>query len=759
MSGHSDRFFRRIFFCVAALALSGLPASSLAGDPQKPSPILREYRQRVWTRQHGLPSNAIQAILQTRDGFLWAATRSGLARFDGLRFTVFNRENTPAFKGDECTALAEDQDGNLWIGTTKGLVRLGEGQFSSFTATDGLWDNHISALCATRDGDVWIGTGNGPTRFHKGTFTRFQPRERVVSEKDAMTRVLYEDRNGILWIGSTPGLQRWDRESNSFRNEFLAYAGPVKDVFVKHMAEDSSGNLWIRSQYLRNKDDAEWNDAAQREDLSEREITCLFSDRSGVVWLATKRHGLVQWRERQVVPVAGKNVLPDDEVSCLYEDREGNLWIGTQSGGLVQWLPRRFTIYRQAHGLAHDDVWAVWQRSEGSVWVGTESGLDLLEAGTRASRQPRIRRIDWPTMAASRVHSLCEDSSGTLWIGTGNGLFYLNHQERGELHVPGNEIDNTVRAVLEDRFGSIWVATQTGLHVFRNGERTSFTTAHGLPANDIRALLEDAEGNLWIGTAGGGVCQLPIPDWPEAPVTNSVTSRAAGEDSDPPPGDPEAISRLERRLRASRLFSTKNGLSSDYVTALFRDAEGVLWIGTRRGLNRLQDGHLAAFTMQHGLASDVVSQIVEDDNGQLWVGCEVGIYKMPKRDLRYLAEGRVSKLQCILYDESDGLFSSETNGGRNQPSAIKTRDGLLWFSTSRGLVVIDPRFTCPTEAAPPVYIEQIRANGHAIAFHREWKKEEGGATMQTISGEGDRSSQLRSLHTQMAIRERRRSRK
>jgi ligand-binding sensor domain-containing protein len=100
------------------------------------SPAQPPYRFFSWTTENGLPQNSIQALLQTRDGYLWMSTLDGLARFDGFRFRIFNRQNTPALttNGFSFFALLEDRQGCLWAGTlTGGAVRYCNGTFTSFT--------------------------------------------------------------------------------------------------------------------------------------------------------------------------------------------------------------------------------------------------------------------------------------------------------------------------------------------------------------------------------------------------------------------------------------------------------------------------------------------------------------------------------------------------------------------------------------------------------------------------------------------------
>jgi len=130
--------------------------------------ILEEYTQRNWTTDHGLPSNEIQSMIQTRDGYLWVATRRGLARFDGVKFTVYIQANTPQMVSNDCRALLEDSDGNLWIGTMDGLLMKNISGFTRFGTDDGLFEREVTALYESRNGGVWAGSYGGVSRVENG---------------------------------------------------------------------------------------------------------------------------------------------------------------------------------------------------------------------------------------------------------------------------------------------------------------------------------------------------------------------------------------------------------------------------------------------------------------------------------------------------------------------------------------------------------------------------------------------------------------
>ena len=138
----SSRSFELPRPCFSSSALA-----SLALDPNR---SLNEFGHQAWLTENGLPQNTVQAIVQTQDGYLWIGTQEGLARFDGLNFTVFDKENTPAFKSNDIRALHEDKQGQLWISTSYGLICRHNGQFTSFTVNEG---------CPT--------TASGHSRRHK----------------------------------------------------------------------------------------------------------------------------------------------------------------------------------------------------------------------------------------------------------------------------------------------------------------------------------------------------------------------------------------------------------------------------------------------------------------------------------------------------------------------------------------------------------------------------------------------------------------
>ena len=161
---------RRCLLRAAAVFLLGLVEGRLwttsfgATTILDPAQVARQFIQRSWQKKDGLPDNTVQALLQTRDGYLWIGTSRGLVRFDGLKFAVFDHVNSPEMVNDNCRSLAEDLAGNLWIGTADGLLRLRDGKFKRFTRKDGLaysraeTRDRVGPIHADRRGNVWVTT-------------------------------------------------------------------------------------------------------------------------------------------------------------------------------------------------------------------------------------------------------------------------------------------------------------------------------------------------------------------------------------------------------------------------------------------------------------------------------------------------------------------------------------------------------------------------------------------------------------------------
>ena len=226
----------RVGLLATRVLLGLLLATAGSAWALEPDKAPRQFPHRAWQTADGLPQNSVLSLAQTPDGYLWGGTWEGLVRFDGVRFTVFDKTNTPALQGRNIHDLAVDRDGTLWIGLEKGLVRMREGVFHPVVPPEGTVLAHPQKLLATRDGSLWIATAeHGLTRLAEGRFQTWRKADGLASDEPL---ALAEDASGGLWVASTGGLQRWD--GTAWTAPLPFEGGP--QVAVRLLAMDRDGH-------------------------------------------------------------------------------------------------------------------------------------------------------------------------------------------------------------------------------------------------------------------------------------------------------------------------------------------------------------------------------------------------------------------------------------------------------------------------------------------------------------------------------------
>lgn len=644
-------------FCFSLLALQ-----ATALDPQKSIP---QYSLDSWQTEEGLPQNTVYSMVQTRDGYLWLATAEGLVRFDGVRFQVFDKENTPQIKNNWISILATDGDRGLWAGMVGGgILHYQDGHFENFTL--GVSQAAVRAMCLTSDKTLWIGTdGGGLIRFKDNAFVNYTTTDGLSSNQILS---LYEDRQHTLWIGTRgAGVNRIRNGKilNDINRDSLS------NEVVWSVREDRAGNVWFGARgglyRLQNGNVHRFTTA---DGLLSNLAAAVFEDRDGNLWIGTDGGGLHRLENGKFTTFNTSDGLSNNQVISLFEDSEGSLWIGTYSGGLNRLKDGTFTTFTTKEGLSDDNVRTVFEGRNGNLWVGTYGGgLDQYHAR-------RFVPTDDKSLPDPGIWSMAEDREGNLWLGGYSGVCKWTNGKCAIFNTGNGLSSNFIMTLFADREGSMWIGTQGGgLNRFRDGKFDKITRKDGLLDDSVWVVLEDRTQNLWIGSSGG------LQKWKDGKFLASYTKR--------------------------------EGLGGNSVFALYEDSDGAIWIGTNGGgLSRWKDGNIVSLSRRTGLYDDVVWGIVEDAQANLWMSCNKGIFRISKSEVQEFAEGKIQSVHSISYDTADGMKNRECNSG--SPAAWKSKDGRLWFATIRGVTMIDPNRVRTNLNPPPVLIESVSTDGKPV---------------------------------------------
>ena len=615
-----------------------------------------------WNNQQGLPQSSVISIIQTSDGYLWLGTLNGLVRFDGSRFTIFDENKTPGLGSDRIVFLFEDSHTNLWVGTDTAIVALvHDGTIKDFTIGGGGHDGRLTSAAEDSTGAVWLYTADA----HLG---RYQNEKMDVLDFNittpAILRMIAAEKSGPLWIeeyasGGFSGLFSF-RPAN-FHPPTLVIDQSIRAQRLDFILAGQHGGMWR----LMDGHVQKWNSNQLEKDWGtypwgNSTVTSACEDNDGNLIIGTLGAG-VFWYEpdgkyRQISKAEG---LSSDFVLSLCMDRGGNLWVGTDGDGLNRIKRKTFSAPAELRPLAaqsaseddHGGLWTAFNAHGVSYWT-TNSAKDF---------------------GVSRNHSawtVLVDHRQQVWVGTlDEGLFEF--QTNFFVPAPGAEIlGPQIFALFEDHQGRLWAGTQNGLARQDGPNWKLYTTRNGRSGNVVRAIAEDPDGNLWIGTENHGL--ILFKDGKFIPYQ-----------------------------------ATENGLPGNDISCLYEDKEGVLWVGTAgHGLARFQNGKWTNYSTDNGLASDSISYLLEDQAGYLWVGSNMGLMRIQKKSLNDFASGTTHSIACRTFTETDGLPTRECTAG-SQPAAIRARDGILWFPTTKGLISVNPEELKLNSQPPWVMIESV----------------------------------------------------
>ncbi|MBD1210560.1 MAG: hypothetical protein H9535_19185 [Ignavibacteria bacterium] len=682
----------------------------------------------VWQTDEGLPHHSVLTLRQTSDGYIWLGTHEGLARFDGLRFTVFNNRNTPAIRENSIGKIWEDSKGRLWGNTIEhhffycdngvfhdvkfdaapaeqrwymgfmdradtlwatspsGLYAYANGTSRKIECPADFAHDSIMAMAQDSSGRIWLGGRHTLAVYSQGT-VRSVPLPEGLDNVPVYSMIVARD--STLWITCGKSIASLRGETwTVYAFGRKTYSAGVKQFPVeprRFLLADSKGRVWLRTlaglYYVQREGGNDvWYPLTTAEGLLETDAFVMQEEANGAIWIGLHNSGVQIWQNGALTTLTAENGnLSHNAIRSLWLGREGEYWIGTNNGGLNRLRRGSVEMLDTESGLGMDKAFAVMQSRDGTLWVATAG------AGAYKFVGKTVEAItENHGLGHNIVRSLYEDREGRMWFGTSGGGVQCFDVQRKRLLESLNEqngfCNNIVYSIYEDKAGGMWFATERGLAYRRTkGDSiTTFSTANGLTYNRIRCLAQDSAGVVWVGT-GYGLNGF---------VDGKLTVR----------------------------YTAENGFAgNNRVFSMYADADTVLWLGTfNSGLFRLKHGVFTQFTQANGLFDDVVYSIAEDARGQLWMSCNRGIYKVSKQLLNDLADNvergeAMGRIACEVFTKQDGLNDNECNSG-STPSVWVLQDGRLAFPTLGGVALLHPDRILRNTLPPKVIIEEVLAD-------------------------------------------------
>ena len=415
---------------------------------------------------------------------------------------------------------------------------------------------------------------------------------------------------------------------------------------ITYLFEDNFGHLWLGTGGggVSKFDGNTFTHFTEKEGLTNNFITSILQDSHGNLWFGTENGGVSEYDGRNFTNYSINEGLPSNFISCMLQDRKGCLWFGTKESGLSKYDGKVFIDYTSKQGLISNNITSILEDESGNIWVGTkDSGISVYDG--KCFRNYTTKE----GLSSNLITSIIQDKVGNIWIGT-NGFGFSKFDGASFTHYTEAEglVNNFVTCIIEDNLNNIWVGTNGGgVSKFDGTTFTAYTEKEGLNNNIIRHIIQDKNGTLWFGKGSGGVSKY--------------------------------------NHESFTFFTEQEGLSKSVVLSIFEDLSGNMWFGTEGGGVSVYDGnYFTHYSKKEGLSENIVYSIAQDRKGNIWFGTSKGITKFDGTtftqfiDIDGLSDNII---YSILLDANGDLWFGSEGGG------VFKFDGIFFyrFTTKHGL--------------------------------------------------------------------------
>ena len=651
------------------------------------SHLTRDFH--LLTVEDGLSQNTVNCILKDRYGYMWFGTRSGLNRFDSYEVeqVISTGEGLDEFTNLDFYDLYEDQDGHIWIGSNNGLYCYDP----SFESVDicKFFPERTSVFCIEPESDslLWIGTSEGLFLVDIRTGVREEFTHKPYQTNTLSNSIVYSLKNDdeVLWIGTAEGLNSFHKKSRSFNQ--LLHSGQANFLAGKRVSsilKARDGKIWLGIEYgglasYQPESNQFRTFSTANSALPHNDVREIQENDDGNLWLAINGSGLclfdVNTEEVTLFQHDPSNPrsLSNNSAYSVLLDREGILWVGTFAYGVNYAAAKPGTfkyIYHQPgkpNSVCESKIRSVYQDRGSNLWMGTWGGLSRLDAHSSDFTSYVAEKDNSESLSFNTVTTIFEDSKGRIWVGTYSGGLNLFNKEKGTFQHfkhqsgdPSSLSSNQVYCIAEGQDHTLWIATISGLnrYIEESGDFESYNN------HDIRDIHVNSDGNLVLAVLGG-VALFNV-------HTNSFN------------------------------FFENEKISPYQLLFVTKGSDGRLWFGTQgggMGYYDMDSDTYKLYSVKEGLPSNHVSACIQISDSILWISTYKG-----------LAQFNTRSEEFRVFGIADGLPGYEFF----PRSASRLLDGNLAFGSSKGLVFFHPDSLDAVMLAPEVLLSNLKINNNPV---------------------------------------------
>ena len=631
--------------------------------------------------KEGLSNGFVNDMIIDGQGFIWAATESGLTRIAGTKCTIFKNNNSN-IDNDGIMGLYYNKESNsIWILFKNGHIDVFDCKTQQFIHfTQKIPKKSVADIKGAADGGIWIAYYDGTIQHYTPKNQKFSTisNKRLPNIKNGI-RSITDDGNDHLYIGlRIEGLYVYNlrtQKTKYFRhnpNDPQSLPGDnVRSICIDHakniwvgtnlglgLLDPFTGKFKVFKHIANNPASLAGDNIHQIIEMNDRTLW-IASDIGGISVLDLNLYKNPLTEELKFSQITKENSgLSSNNNRRIIQDSFGNIWIANYSMGIDFIAKSAASINTlQYMGKALEEVTGLYCDHQGNLWIGRDNLMSLYQNG---KLMQTWNFSSYLSNSSSSIYVFEEDKKGNIWCGTSdNGVLKFNPHTHSFTRI--NYAQNLdVHALCENAQGKMWVGTEAGIFSVENDKINKEQELNRQMGNNptiIYSIKEDNYGQIWIGTLDRGVFVF------------------------------------SKQMKLIVHLTEKNLLATNSINHIIKDADGGIWMATMRGLayvqNPLQPGAIKNYDERYGIKDSHIRAISQDKQGNIWVSMFSGIACL-----------NIHKQRFYNYDYESGIPTSNFV----EASAVTTPDGTIYFGSPGGICFFNPQQLTEPKAVSPIQI-------------------------------------------------------